>query len=52
TEQYPSAMVRDVVSRCLQVEPSERPDVDELITLIQDCIEQLPPDQEQMGTAP
>ena len=41
---YPSPMVRDIVSRCLQVEASERPDVDELMSLLQDCIEGLPQD--------
>ena len=51
-ELYPSPMVRDVVSRCLQVEPSERPDVDELITLIQDCIEQLPQDDIHSAAEP
>lgn len=46
---FPSPMVRDVVSRCLQVEPSERPDVDELITLLQDCVEQLPQDESSLA---
>lgn len=36
-----SAPVKDVVRKCLQVEPSERPDIDELIQIIKDVIEQL-----------
>ena len=43
---YPSEAVRDIVSRCLQVEPSERPDVDELMVLIEECIEHLPREEE------
>lgn len=39
-----SEPVRDVVRRCLQVEPSERPDVDELIKLLEDVIAVLPED--------
>lgn len=34
--------VKDVVRRCLKVEPSERPDVDELITLVESVIATLP----------
>lgn len=34
--------VKDVVRRCLKVEPSERPDVDELITLVENVIATLP----------
>jgi serine/threonine kinase 16 len=49
---YPNPMVRDVVSRCLQVEPNERPDVDELITLLQDCVEQLPRDEGSLSAEP
>lgn len=30
--------VRDIVRRCLKVEPSERPNVDELITLVENVI--------------
>lgn len=41
-DQYPCAAVRDIVQRCLQVEPTERPDVDELMVLIQECLEELP----------
>jgi serine/threonine kinase 16 len=39
-----SEPVKEVVRRCLRVEPAERPDVDELITLIEDVIGQMPPD--------
>lgn len=39
---YPCAEVREVVRKCLAVEPSERPDVDELITLIEDVLKALP----------
>ena len=30
--------IKDIVRRCLKVEPAERPDVDELITMIEDVI--------------
>lgn len=43
---YPSPAVREIVRRCLQVEPAERPGVDELIRLIEACVEQLPPDDD------
>lgn len=39
-----SEMVKDVVRRCLRVEPSERPDVDELLTIVEDVIAALPED--------
>lgn len=45
-DMYPCPAVRDIVSRCLQVEPSERPDVDELMVLISNCIEELPREEE------
>lgn len=45
-DMYPCATVRDIVKRCLEVEPSERPDVDELMVLITNCIEELPRDEE------
>ncbi|KAL9623953.1 MAG: hypothetical protein Q9160_001706 [Pyrenula sp. 1 TL-2023] len=38
--------VRDVVRRCLQVEPADRPDIDELITLVQKVIVDLPDDED------
>lgn len=49
-DQYPCAAIRDIVSRCLQVEPSERPDVDELMVLITNCIEELPREEEGGGS--
>lgn len=39
---YPCEEVRDVVKRCLMVEPSERPDVDELMGLIQNAVKHIP----------
>lgn len=36
--------VKQVVKRCLKVEPSERPDVDELIKVVEDVIAALPED--------
>ena len=41
-----SEPVREVVRRCLRVEAAERPDVDELITMIGDVVAGLPPDDE------
>ncbi|EXJ57955.1 NAK protein kinase [Cladophialophora yegresii CBS 114405] len=46
---YPHAAARDVVRRCLQVEPADRPDVDELMTLIDTCLSELPEDDEGGG---
>lgn len=43
-----SAPVKEVVRKCLQVEPSERPDIDELIQIIEDVISQLP-DNDDIG---
>ena len=39
-----SDAVKDVVRRCLAVEPADRPDVDELIALVEDVIAGLPDD--------
>lgn len=39
-----SEPVKEVVSKCLRVEPSERPDIDELIGIVQDVIAELPED--------
>lgn len=39
-----SEPVKEVVRRCLRVEPAERPDIDELITLVEEVIDQLPDD--------
>ena len=45
-----SESVRNVVRRCLQVEAAERPDIDELIDMIQAIIVNLPEDEEQMDS--
>lgn len=42
SEEGVSEPVKDIVRKCLKVEPAERPDVDELITLFEDVIAQLP----------
>ena len=39
---YPSDEVREIVRRCLAVEGVERPDVDELIQMIEDILPKLP----------
>ena len=36
--------VKDVVRRCLALEPAERPDVDELIALVEGVLSELPED--------
>ncbi len=36
--------VKDVVRRCLKVEPAERPDIDELLTMVEELLERLPSD--------
>lgn len=41
-----SEPVKEVVRRCLQVEPTERPDVDELARMVEDVIAQLPEDEQ------
>jgi serine/threonine kinase 16 len=38
--------IKDIVRKCLAVEPSERPDIDELTTMIEQVIDTLPPDGE------
>lgn len=43
-EQVISASVKEVVRKCLQVEPAERPDIDELIQIMKDVISELPDD--------
>lgn len=43
-ENYISEPIRDVVRRCLRVEPAERPDIDELIELVERVVEELPED--------
>ena len=37
-----SGSVKEVVRKCLRVEAGDRPDIDELITMVEDCIAQLP----------
>ncbi|KAK0731615.1 kinase-like domain-containing protein [Lasiosphaeris hirsuta] len=39
-----SEPIREVVRKCLKVEPSERPDIDELIELVERVVEELPED--------
>ncbi|KAK3941551.1 hypothetical protein QBC46DRAFT_382478 [Diplogelasinospora grovesii] len=39
-----SEPIRDVVRRCLKVEPAERPDIDELIELMERVVDELPDD--------
>jgi serine/threonine kinase 16 len=39
-----SEPVKEVVRRCLRVEPAERPDIDELINMVEHVIEELPAD--------
>ncbi|KAH7123766.1 serine/threonine protein kinase-like protein [Dendryphion nanum] len=43
-EEVVSDAVKDVVRKCLKVEPNERPDVDELIYLVEQVLEGLPDD--------
>lgn len=43
-EETISDPVKEVVRRCLKVEPSERPDVDELISIVENVLEGLPED--------
>ncbi|KAL0938945.1 serine threonine protein [Colletotrichum truncatum] len=37
-----SEPIREVVRKCLKVEPAERPDIDELIDMVETVIEELP----------
>ncbi|KAK5789814.1 hypothetical protein VI817_008937 [Penicillium citrinum] len=46
-----SAPVKELVRKCLQVEPSERPDIGELIQLIKDVIKELPDDDNVAGSS-
>lgn len=41
-----SEPVKEIVRKCLQVEPAERPDVDELIQMLKNVIQTLPDDEE------
>ncbi|KAA8642261.1 hypothetical protein EYZ11_006668 [Aspergillus tanneri] len=45
-----SASVKEVVRKCLQVEPAERPDIEELIQILQNVIQELG-DDEGMGSS-
>ncbi|KAJ9271587.1 hypothetical protein DTO212C5_2379 [Paecilomyces variotii] len=45
-----SEPVKEIVRKCLQVEPAERPDVDELIQMLKNVIQTLP-DDEEIGTS-
>ncbi|KAK4980975.1 Serine/threonine-protein kinase env7, partial [Elasticomyces elasticus] len=38
--------VKEIVRRCLRVEPGERPDVNELLDMIEDVIERMPTEDE------
>ncbi|KAI0594449.1 serine/threonine protein kinase [Biscogniauxia sp. FL1348] len=40
-----SEPIKEVVRKCLNVEPSERPDIDELIDIVEQVIEELPEDE-------
>jgi serine/threonine kinase 16 len=46
-----SAPVKELVRKCLQVEPAERPDIAELIQLIKDVIQELPNDDDVAGSS-
>ncbi|KAF9770203.1 hypothetical protein IL306_012295 [Fusarium sp. DS 682] len=39
-----SEPIREVVRKCLRVEPAERPDINELIEMVEEVIEELPDD--------
>ncbi|KAK3300931.1 kinase-like domain-containing protein [Chaetomium fimeti] len=39
-----SEPIREVVRGCLKVEPAERPDIDELIAIVEQVVEELPDD--------
>lgn len=41
-----SDSIREVVRQCLKVEPAERPDIDELIVIVERVIDELPDDDE------
>ncbi|KAH8910958.1 kinase-like protein [Coniochaeta sp. PMI_546] len=43
-EESISEPIKEIVRRCLKVEPAERPDVDELIGMVERVIEELPED--------
>ncbi|KAI1808291.1 kinase-like protein [Daldinia bambusicola] len=39
-----SEPIKEVVRKCLKVEPSERPDIEELISIVEEVIDELPED--------
>ena len=39
-----SENVKEIVKKCLKVEAAERPDIDELITIVEDVVAELPED--------
>ncbi|KAM7206658.1 putative serine threonine protein [Rhypophila sp. PSN 637] len=43
-EESISEPIREVVRKCLKVEPAERPDIDELIEMVERVLEELPDD--------
>ena len=45
-EDVVSEPVKHVVRQCLQVEPNDRPDIDQLIGLVESVVEQLPEDDD------
>lgn len=47
TEEGVSEGVKEVVRKCLRLEPGERPDVDELIGIVEELLHTLPADGEE-----
>jgi serine/threonine kinase 16 len=45
-----SESVRELVRACLQVEPAERPDIDQLVGMMERCIEALPEDGDGLAS--
>ena len=45
TEEVISDSVKEVVRRCLKVEAAERPDIDELIGMVENVVVELPQDE-------
>ena len=39
--------VKEIVRRCLRVEPAERPDIDELIAMVENVVAELPEDGDE-----
>ncbi|KAJ2992548.1 hypothetical protein NUW58_g2129 [Xylaria curta] len=40
-----SEPIKEIVRKCLRVEPGERPDIDDLITMVEQAIDELPDDE-------